>query len=253
LIVEADPDEPGCATVRVDAQVGVRTYRFVLDTGAARTGMLADAWVAGLPSDERHTANAVFAAITEDIVVLPSVTLGPLVVANVRAARAAAGKAGDNLLGMDVLGGAAIRIDLDGAEVGVESSGALPTAWPLDRSQRGHPFVELRWGDAAGRAVFDTGASITLMDTAFLAEHPSQFTYVGMTKGTDAAGVEMTTDLYQMDTVTIGDREFTPTRVAVVDLPQNNGRMDFVLGYPVIRQAVWAFDFPANRWGFITD
>src|SRR6185503_2036538 len=38
LIIEPDPDNPGCATVRVDASVDGRTYRFVLDSGAARTG-----------------------------------------------------------------------------------------------------------------------------------------------------------------------------------------------------------------------
>jgi hypothetical protein len=88
-----------------------------------------------------------------------------------------------------------------------------------------------------------------VVDTSFVRAHPDLFTHAGETTGTDSAGAEVTVDLYEVAAVTIGDHSFAPTRVAVVDLPQVNGRMDVVLGYPTIRQAVWVFDFPANRWG----
>jgi hypothetical protein len=246
LIIEPDPDVPGCATVRVDAAVEGRTYRFLLDSGAARTRIRSDAWIEALPSDARHESSGVFATMSEDMIVLPSITLGPLSVTDVQATRAAAG---ESLLAMDVLGAAAIRIDLDRAELSIEASGAASLPWSLDRSPRGHPFLDLRWPDATARAIFDTGAGITVVDTSFVRAHPDLFTHAGATTGTDSAGTEATFDLYQMAAVTIGDRGFPPTRVAVVDLPQVNGRMDAALGYPTIRQAVWLFDFPANRWG----
>jgi predicted aspartyl protease len=246
LIIEPDPDNPGCATVRVDAAVDGRTYRFILDSGAARTQMRSDAWIDALPSDARHESSGVFTATSADVIVLPSITLGPLTVTDVHAARA---ELGQSLLAMDVLGAAAIRVDLDRAELTIEASGTASLPWTLDRSPRGHPFLDLRWPDATGRAVFDTGAGITVVDTSFVRAHPDLFTHAGETTGTDSAGTEATTDLYEMAAVTIGDRGFTPTRVAVVDLPQMNGRMDAILGYPTIRQAVWVFDFPANRWG----
>jgi Aspartyl protease len=246
LIIEPDPDVPGCATVRVDAAVDGRTYRFVLDSGAARTGMRSDAWIDALPSDARHESSGVFATMSEDLIVLPSITLGPLIVTDVQVTRTAVG---ESLLGMDVLGAAAIRVDLDRAKLTIEASGAsLP--WTLDRSPRGHPFLDLRWPDATARAVFDTGAGITVVDTSFVRAHPDLFTRAGQTTGTDSTGAEATFDLYEMAAVTIGDRGFAPTRAAVVDLPQVIGRMDVGLGYPTIRQAVWLFDFPANRWGF---
>jgi hypothetical protein len=37
LIIEPDLDDPDCAEVLVDGTVAGRPYRFLLDTGAART------------------------------------------------------------------------------------------------------------------------------------------------------------------------------------------------------------------------
>jgi hypothetical protein len=250
LIIEPDPDEPGCATVRVAAAVEGRTYRFVLDSGAARTRIRSDAWVEALPSHARHESSGAFATMSEDIIVLPSITLGPLTATDVQATRAAAGQ---SLLAMDVLGAAAIRIDLDRAELTIEASGTAPLPWSLDRGPHGHPFLDLRWPDATARAIFDTGAGITVVDTSFVRAHPHLFTHTGQTTATDSAGAQVTVDLHQMTAVTIADHRFAPTRVAVADLPQVNGRMDAALGYPTIRQAVWSFDFPANRWGLGPD
>lgn len=247
LVIEPDPDNPGCAAVRVDAAVDGRTYRFLLDSGAPRTHMRSDPWIDALPSDTRHESSGVFAATSADVIVLPSITLGPLLVTDVLATRSTVG---ESLLAMDVLGAATIRIDLDRAELGVQASGTASLPWKLDRSPRGHPLLDLRWPHATGRTVFDTGAGITVVDTSFVRAHPDLFTHAGQTTGIDSSGTEATTDLYDMAAMTIGNRGFAPTRVAVVDLPQVNGRMDAILGYPTIRQAVWMFDFPANRWGF---
>ena len=42
MIVEPDRDDPGCANVMVDGTIAGRPYRFVLDTGTARTHVVAD-------------------------------------------------------------------------------------------------------------------------------------------------------------------------------------------------------------------
>lgn len=247
LIIEPDPHVPGCAAVWVDADVDGRTYRFLLDTGAARTQLRSDAWIDGLPSETRHESSGVFTTTIDDVIVLPPITLGPLTATNVHATRATAG---ENLLAMDLLRRASIRIDLDRAKLTIRAPGTASLPWTLDRGPHGHPFLDLRWPNATARAIFDTGAGITVVDTAFARTHPDLFTYAGEATGTDSAGTEMTVDLYEMAGVTIGDRDFAPTRVAVLDLPQVDGRMDVGLGYPAIRQAIWVFDFPANRWGF---
>ena len=50
LIVEPDPDDPDCAAVMVDGTIAGRPYRFILDTGAARTQVEADEYTAALSS-----------------------------------------------------------------------------------------------------------------------------------------------------------------------------------------------------------
>jgi hypothetical protein len=50
LIIEADPEDPDCASVLVDGTIAGRPYRFVLDTGTARTKIVADEFTATLTS-----------------------------------------------------------------------------------------------------------------------------------------------------------------------------------------------------------
>ena len=50
----------------------------------------------------------------------------------------------------------------------------------------------------------------------------------------------------------IGHRAFERHKAVAVDLARVNETlehpMDLILGYPLIRQADWLFDFPARRW-----
>jgi predicted aspartyl protease len=41
LVIVADDNDPGCASVMVDGTVDGRSYRFLLDTGTGRTHIVA--------------------------------------------------------------------------------------------------------------------------------------------------------------------------------------------------------------------
>jgi hypothetical protein len=69
-----------------------------------------------------------------------------------------------------------------------------------------------------------------------------------MSVGTDATGARVEGPTYLVSQTWIGNMTFAPHRAAIVDLPRDGGRMDMILGYPALRQAVWVFDFPARRW-----
>jgi len=62
MIIEPDPDDLDCAEVMVDGAIEGRPYRFMLDTGAARTQIVADEVTAALPSRGQHSSSGVFAA-----------------------------------------------------------------------------------------------------------------------------------------------------------------------------------------------
>lgn len=65
LIIETDPDDPDCADVLVDGTVAGRPYRFVLDTGAARTKIVADDFISTLSPLAQHSSAGVFAVVDQ--------------------------------------------------------------------------------------------------------------------------------------------------------------------------------------------
>ncbi|HEX5441901.1 MAG TPA: retropepsin-like aspartic protease, partial [Ktedonobacterales bacterium] len=79
LIIQPDDEEPEAAEVLVDGSVGGRPYRFLLDTGAAQSALLSDEYTATFAAVERRASSGVFASGSDDVIIAPSVTLGPIV------------------------------------------------------------------------------------------------------------------------------------------------------------------------------
>ena len=118
LIIEPDPDDPGCATVMVDATVAGRPYRLVLDTGAARSQLEADDYTSGLtPSGEDSSSGAFGGRVTDTVVTITELAAGPLRVATLDVTRGERGLSGR--LGMDVLGKHRCHFRLDAGVLGL--------------------------------------------------------------------------------------------------------------------------------------
>lgn len=107
-------------------------------------------------------------------------------------------------------------------------------------------------GSATAHAVWDSGASLTVADVAFIRQHPALFSEAGHSTGTDASGSQVETTMFIMAETIIGGARFPPHRVAAVDLSHVNAvidiPMDLILGYNLYAQAAWLFDFPNHRW-----
>jgi len=120
----------------------------------------------------------------------------------------------------------------------------------LDR--KNHPHVEVQFGDVIGRAVWDSGAGMTIVDLDFARRHPAYFREVGRSCGTDATGASVETPVFTLTGADIGGRPFKPHLVAGVNLSRINDTvdmpMDLILGYSTLTQANWWFDFPGRRW-----
>jgi hypothetical protein len=101
-------------------------------------------------------------------------------------------------------------------------------------------------------AVWDTGASITVVDEQLVKDHPSSFQRIGDSTGTDANGNAMQTPTYLMTGMIIDGYVFPAHHVAAVDLSQVNAalerKMELILGYSSFRFANWWIDFPAKKW-----
>lgn len=118
-----------------------------------------------------------------------------------------------------------------------------------------HVYLDADWARRAdtvtAAAVFDTGASITLIDTAFANSHPELVTNFSTTTGTDAVGTTMETPMAWLNGPRILCHSFARSPAAIVDLTEANSRlakpMDLILGWPLISQADWLIDHANAR------
>src|ERR1700729_4018995 len=89
LILEPDPDDPGCAAWLVDGTVAARPYRFVLDTGAARSQLEADEYTMALAAVSHDVSAGAFGVDTADqVVTITDLAVGPLHAATLDVVRA---------------------------------------------------------------------------------------------------------------------------------------------------------------------
>lgn len=253
--IEPDPDDPvGQALPYVWVQVAGHACRALLDTGSARTTLTPPDAAAVQILDGDGTG--AFGISGERRVWRTSVGIGERELGPIEVDTYEVGD-GRNLLGQDIL--CQFRCEyrlterllrLDGPEL---SDGA-----PIFIGEGRHAYLDVSWPQHAVSAsgVFDTGASITVIDAAFVEAHAALVTPAGTSLGTDGSGTTMETPMVTLAGPTILGRWFTETIGAVVDLSGANRTverpMDLILGWPILRQANWAIDHP-KRLAALTD
>ena len=256
LIIQQDEEDIEAAEVWVDVSIGTKQYRFLLDTGAARTSVVLDNYTSTFESVGQNNSPGVFAKSNDDLITLPSFELGPISKKDLTVFRATGDGPGlRNLVGMDVLKDFCLHFLFDEHRVLVDPSGAseiVDSFQELTVDAKFHPYVDVQLEKVRASAVWDTGASITVVDTNFVYKHPTLFEEVGQSHGTDSSGFTMETPMFIMSATVIGNHRFPPHKVAGVDLSQVNSTidipMDLILGYSTLSHANWLFDFPGRKW-----
>lgn len=257
LIIIPDPDEAGAAEIFVDGAIGGRPYRFLLDTGAAKTSVLYDATTAAFPRAGQHDSSGVFARHADDLIAVPSIEIGPIVRRDFTLVRATPGEPlfRSAIVGMDLLRDYCCHFFFDEKRVTLDQSPAADddaAFHDLLMDARFHPYVRVRLGARQAQAVWDTGAGLTIVDLRVIEANPAHFTEAGESSGTDSTGATQQTPMFVMAETMIGGYVFPPQRVAGVDLSHVNATieipMDMILGYNTLSKAHWLFDFPRRRW-----
>jgi len=253
-----DPDAPGAAEAYVVATVAGREYRLMLDTGGARTTLALDdltATFARVDVDDELGRGALGPASADTgRAVVPSIALGPLEVRDLVVDLAPDGSEAPMTLGLDLLRGRRLELRLADLLLGLDTDAPVDAERPLQLSSRWHPHVVVRWGDLEATALFDTGASVTVVDAAFAAEHPDLLEPLPPATSIDAAGNRAETPMARMAACEIGGRRFDASLGVIVPIRgiQQTGEpgFDLALGVPVIRQADWIIDLARGVWGF---
>jgi len=259
LIIKPDAEEADAAEVLVDGAICGHTYRFLLDTGAAKSSIVYDDYTSTFSSTEKNSSSGVFAKSSEDLITVPSIAVGTIARENFTLVRMAENRSGSrNLIGMDFLKDFRCHFCFDENRVlvDVDNEATDSPFQDLFLDSRFHPYVDVQFNTAKASAVWDTGASLTIVDMSFVKLHPDFFQQSGQSTGTDSTGTEMETPMFTMAASRIGSQPFPPLKVAGVDLAHVNATlempMDLILGYNVLSQAHWLFDFPGKKWA-ITD
>lgn len=250
--IKTDADDPGQALPFVDVVVAGRTIRALLDSGAGRTTVTPDddAIIDVAPPE----GTGVFGGQSERRVWRTTIELGHRSVGPIDVDTCAAGE-GRDLIGQDVL--SAFRCEYRFADGLLRLDGAMPTETsPIFLDRGAHIYLDLVWPDVTASAVFDSGASVSVVDAGFAEAHPHLFVGQGVSQGTDSTGSTFDTPMLAMSGPRILGRAFSSTTTAVIDLDLVNRslqrRMDLIIGWPILRQANWAIDH-RNQSAALTD
>jgi predicted aspartyl protease len=259
LTIVPDEDDPPGARVLVDGVVDGRPHVFLLDTGAAVTTLAYDSQTANFVVSGTRRAAGVFGQEEEPMVTVPQLEIGSIVRHNLPAARLPRSAAGaDSILGLDVLADRCWEFRFEAAFAVIHPAGEplgneLPE--PLRMDSKRHPYLHVGVGGVSAEALFDTGASVTLVDERLVRQTPESFRPLGQSLGTDVVGSSQETATYRMDGLRLGGAVFPPHKVAALDLSDVNARverpMDMILGYTTLQLADWIIDFPAGRWWLV--
>jgi len=66
LIVKLDEDDTEAAEIYVDGIIGGKKYRFIFDTGSARTSVQFDNYNSKFESAGKNTSSGIFAKVSDD-------------------------------------------------------------------------------------------------------------------------------------------------------------------------------------------
>lgn len=257
LSVRAD-DDPGTALLFVTASVDGADEEFLLDTGASRSRIphsdRTRAWAADAPDADSRGVFASTSTATQARV--PTIRLGTIEAHDVVVDLSESEAGPPAVLGVDVLAGHRVGVRPSAGTLQLDEQAAIDRWRPLGLSSRGHPLVEVVWDAVTAVAVWDTGAATTVVDTDLAASFPGLFAPTGATgTGTDVHGQESTTARLRVAPCRIGGRRFAASSAVTVPLSglarEGDTPFTMIIGYPLIVQADWVFDFRARMWGYL--
>ncbi len=259
FLIKPDEYDREAAEVLVDGIIGNKLYKFLLDTGAAKTTIQYDDYTSKFESKKKNVSSGVFARSSDDLISVPLIKLGPISKKNLLIARMPKNtREVRNLIGMDLLKDYCFQFLFDENKVLVKNIKRSQNKYNLQNlflDEKFHPYIDIKFVNQIAKAVWDTGAGITIVDMNFINKHPTLFQEMGKSIGTDSTGAKMETPIFIMVAIKIGGREFTPHKVVGVDLSNVNSTielpMDIILGYNTLSKANWLFDFPRRKWAIL--
>lgn len=256
LRIKPDENEPEAAEVLVEGKIDNRDYCFLLDTGAARTTLVPDDYIGQLEVLNQSIGHGVFSSGEEELIKVSKIEIGPIYKDSATVKRLKHNFIGArNIVGMDVLKEYSYAFYFNKNKAVIDPGIGVVNGQELVLGKNHHPYVEVFFGGIQAKAVWDTGAGITVVDLTFIKENPEFFEELEMSKGTDSTGATQESPMFLMKSPKLANLELPPHKVAGVDLSHVNKTteipMDMILGYSTLSKANWFFDFPKREWAIL--
>lgn len=253
LEIRPDPDVESGASAYVDVDVAGTVVTALLDTGAGRSCVPRLPALRAASGETTATITGIAGTRPAHSATAPWIAIDGIVTRDVRVT--VCDEQDGALLGLDVLATQPLVLRPACAELRL---GALDDAscrdWHDLPGAGRHPHVDVVWGGLRVLAVWETGASASIVDPRLVHEHPQLFSAPRVTTGRDASGTVVNGDIVTMAPLTIGGRDFAASEAAVVPLTalrDVDGRpVDMIVGWPLIGSADWILDIPGRRWAF---
>lgn len=248
-----EPDEPDAIQISVEVQIGNESIRAVVDTGGGSssfaTTQTQNVDIVGSSTSMGGSGTVA----SDDIVVIPRLSLGSIIVRELRASRIPVGDERPSHVGMDILGRHRCHFRFTSGVLEIDE--AIPPdlpSFPLAVLSSGQPMIEVRFGNHEATAVWDSGAALTAIDKAFADANPHLVEITGRSEIFDTSGARYTAETATMASCTIGGVEFPSTPCFVQDFSPINEAIDtplkLAVGAPLMMLADWLFNFPAGTW-----
>ncbi|QMT16696.1 aspartyl protease family protein [Planococcus maritimus] len=256
LIIKPDQQESEVAEILVEGKIEGRNYQFLLDTGAATSALLSDAYLEKLEVLSKSTGTGVFASADREVVRLTKLEIGPITKKSFEVEIAKEKHVGArNLLGMDFLKDYSYAFCFDKNKVEVNPIVIQADYQELTMGRRHHPYIDIKLQEVEAKAIWDTGAGITVVDVSFIQKNSELFEEIAPSKGTDSSGATQETPMFTMKSTRIANIDFPSHKVAGIDLSYVNKSteipMDMILGYSTLCKANWFFDFQSKKWAVL--
>jgi hypothetical protein len=255
LILKFDEQDEDSAEICVAGTIQARPYTFLLDTGAAVTSLIWDDYTGQRPSQGLHQSSGILGEIEDDLITIHDFQVGSLEKESLTAVRLASNHPqARSLIGMDLLKEHCCHFLFGENRVSFAPAPAdgLNTLFLDDKM---HPYVPVTCMGITVPTVWDTGASLTCVDSGFIASCPDAFEEAGESGGMDASGNSIDTPLYLMRGFSCGGQSFPAHKVVSIDLSFVNSKikhpMTMILGYSTLYKANCFFDFPRRKWGIL--
>jgi predicted aspartyl protease len=257
LQIQFDDDSKETAEVYVVGKIQGEVCRFLLDTGCSRTSLNFDDFSSQFEKVGSEESSSIFGKTQYDLIKIGRIEFGEIEENNVVLSRAKIGELDRKLLGMDILKKYRLHFSFHNRKVEINPHLSVNnlTTQELILDKGSIPHIKFEFGNSDVLAVWDTGASVTLVDIRFIEKHQTMFEKVGTEIVTDSTGFKVETPIYIVKPILLGNQEFSAHKVVGVNLSYVNANteipMGFVFGYSTLSKANWLFDFPQKKWAIL--